>query len=244
MPDSLQPHRLQHARFPCPPLSPRVCSNSSPLSQWCYITISSSATLFSFCLQSFQALGDFSLSCLFTSSGQIIGASDSVSVLPMNIPDWLPLGLTGLISVESKGLSKISNTTIQKYNFFSTQPSLWSNSHNQTWLGKNHSFDYMDFVGKVMSLLFNTLSRLAIAFLPRSKRLLISWQQSLSALTLEPKKIKSVTASTFSPSTCQEVLGIDAMIFLQGVLNCVLLILHLLKGCNQYWVRELGLILS
>ena len=86
------------------------------------------------------------------------------------------------------------------------------------------------------------LSWIVIAFLPRSKWLLISWLQSLSALTLETKKLKSVTASTFSPSTCHELLGVDAMIFLQGVLNCVLLILHLLKGCNQYWVRELGLI--
>ena len=145
MPDSLQPHRLQHVRLPCPPPSPRVCSNSSPLSQWCYLTISSSASLFSFCLQSLQALGDFPISCLFTSGGQIIGAADSVSVLPMNIPGWLPLGLTGLISVQSKGLSRVfSNTTIWKCNFFSTQPSLWSNSNIWTWLGKNHSFDYMD----------------------------------------------------------------------------------------------------
>ena len=98
MSDSLWPHGLQHDRLPCPSLSPGVCSNSCPLSWWCYLTISSSATLFSFCLQSFPASGSFTMSQLFTSGGQSIGAS--ASVLPMNIQNWFPLGLTGLIILQ------------------------------------------------------------------------------------------------------------------------------------------------
>ena len=95
--DSLQPRGLQHARLPCPSLSPGVCSNSCPLSQWCYLTISSSVTPFSFCLQFFPASGSFPMSWLFT-SGQSIGASASALVLSMNIQSWFPLRLTGLIS--------------------------------------------------------------------------------------------------------------------------------------------------
>ena len=100
--DSLQPHELQHARLPYPPPSPGVCPNSCPLSQWCHPTISSSVVPFSSCLQSFPASGSFLMSQLFASGGQSIGAS--TSVLPMNIQDWFPLGLTGLISLQSKGL--------------------------------------------------------------------------------------------------------------------------------------------
>ena len=96
---------LQHTRLPCPPLSPIVHSNSYPLSHWCYLTISPSATLFSFCLQFFPAYGSFSMSQFFTWGGQSIGAS--ASVLPMNIQGWLPLGLTGLISLQSKELSRV-----------------------------------------------------------------------------------------------------------------------------------------
>ena len=117
------------------------------------------------CPQSFPASRSFPMSRLFTSGGQCIGAS--ASALPMNIQDWFPLGLTGLISLLSKGLSRVfSNTTVQKHQFFSTQPSLWSNSHICTWL---HSLARWTFVGKVMSLLFNTLSRFVIAFLSRGK---------------------------------------------------------------------------
>ena len=134
MSDSLWPPGLQHAKFRCPPLSSRVCSNSCPLSRWCYLTISSWATLFSFCLQSFPASGSFPMSWLFTSGGQSTGAS--ASVLPMNIQGWLPLGLAGLISLLSKGLSRVfSNTTVWKHQFFIPQPSLWSNSHIRTCLG-------------------------------------------------------------------------------------------------------------
>ena len=117
--DSFQPHELQHARPPCPSLSSGVCSNSCPLSQWCHSTISSSVAPFS-CPQSFPALGYFPVSHLFASGGRSIGASPSASVLPMNIQDWFPLGMTGLISLQSKGLSRVfSNTTVQKHHFFS-----------------------------------------------------------------------------------------------------------------------------
>ena len=130
MSDSLQPHELQHARLPCPSLSSRVCSNSCPLSRWCYLNFSSSATLFSFFLQSFSASGSFPVSWVFTSGGQNIRVSASASVLPMNIQGVFPLGWTGLISLLSNRLSRISSsTTIQKLRFFITQPSLWSSSH-------------------------------------------------------------------------------------------------------------------
>ena len=131
MSDSLQPQGLQHSRLPCPSLSPRVCSDSCPLSQWCYIIISSSAP-FSFCLQSFPASGSFPINWLFTSGSQSIGAS--ASVLPMNIQSWFPLGLVGLISLQSKGLSRVFSCTIWRHQFFNAQLSLRSNSHIHTQL--------------------------------------------------------------------------------------------------------------
>ena len=130
--DSLQPHGLQHARLPCPSLSPEACSSSCPLSWWCYPTILSSLVPFSSCLQSFSASGSFLMNWLFISGGQSIG--DSASVLPMNIQDWFPLGLSGLISLQSKGLSRVfSNTTVPKHQFFGAQSSLWFDSHIHTW---------------------------------------------------------------------------------------------------------------
>ena len=134
MPDSLQPHEPQYARPPCPSPAPRVHSNSCPLSQWCHPIISSSATPFSSCPQSCPASGSFQMSQFFTSGGQIIGVSASASVLPMNIQDWFPLGWIGWIILQSKGLSRVfSNTTVQKHQFFSAQPSSQSNSHIHTW---------------------------------------------------------------------------------------------------------------
>ena len=115
--------------------NPRTCSNSCPSSWWCHPTISSSVIPFSSCLHSFPALGSFLISQFFVSGGQSIGASVSASVLPVNIQDWFPLGLTGWISLQSKGLSRVfSNTTVQQHQFFGTQLSLWSNSHIHTWL--------------------------------------------------------------------------------------------------------------
>ena len=121
MSDSFQPHRLQHARLPCPSPSPQVCSDSCPLSLWCHPTISSSVTPFFSCLQSFPASGSFLMSWLFASGGRNIGASASTSVLPMNIQSWFPLGLTDLISLLCKGLPRVfSNTIARKHQFFST----------------------------------------------------------------------------------------------------------------------------
>ena len=132
--DSLQPHGLQYARLPCPSPAPKVYSNSCPLTRWCHLTISSSVIPFSSRLQSFPASGSFQMSRFFT-GGQSIGVSASTSVLPMNIQNWFPLGWTGLISLQSKELSRVFfNTTVQKHQFFKAQHSLYSNSHIHTWL--------------------------------------------------------------------------------------------------------------
>ena len=125
MSDSLQPHGLQHARPPCPSPTPGVYSDSCPLSRWCHPAISSSVIPFSSHIQSFPASGSFQMSQFFASSGQSTGVSASTSVLPMNTQDWSPLEWTGWISLQSKGLSRVSsNTTVQKYQFFCTQLSL------------------------------------------------------------------------------------------------------------------------
>ena len=179
----------------------RACSNSYPSSQWCDPTISSSVVPFSSCLQSFRALGSFQMSQLFTSGGQSIGVSASASVLPMNIQDWFPLGLTGWISLQSRGLSRVSsNTTV----FTSINSSAFSFLYSPTYIcvctyiyvyicmyshpymttGQTIALTRWTFVGKVMSLFFNMLYRFVIAFLPRSKHLLIPWLQSPSAVIL------------------------------------------------------------
>ena len=125
MSDSLRPHGLQHAMPPCPSPTLGACLNSCPLSRWFHPTISSSVIPFSSCLQSCPASRSFQMSQFFTSSGQSLGVSASTSVLPMNIQDWIPLGWTGWISLQSKGLSRVfSNTTVQKHQFFSAQLSL------------------------------------------------------------------------------------------------------------------------
>ena len=125
---------MQHTRLPCPSLSPEVCSNLCSLNQWCYPTISFSVAPFS-CPQSFPVSRSFPMSWLFASGGQSIGASASASVLPMSIQSWFPLGLIGLISLLSKTLSRIfSSTVVYRHQFFSNQPSLWSNSHIHKWL--------------------------------------------------------------------------------------------------------------
>ena len=148
---SFQPHGLQHTRPPCSSPSPRPCSSVCPLSRWCHPTISSSAAHISFCLPSFPASGSLPMSQLFASGGQSIGASASASVLPMNIQSWFPLGLTGLISLLSTGLSKVfSSTMVQKNQFFCAQLSLSSNSHIHTTTEKNHSFDYTDLCWKLV----------------------------------------------------------------------------------------------
>ena len=132
---SLWCHGLQHVRHPCSSPVPGVYSNSWPLSWWCHPTISSSVITFSSHLQSLSASGSFPMSQFFSWSGQNIGVAASTSVLPMNIQDWFTLGWTGWISLQSKGLSRVFfNTTSQKHKSYSTQLSLWSNSHIHTWL--------------------------------------------------------------------------------------------------------------
>ena len=146
--DSLWAHELQHTRPPCPSPTPGVHSNSCPLSRWCHPAISSSVVPFSSCPQCLPTSESFPMSQLFAWGGQSIGVSALASVLPKNTQDWSPLEWTGWISLQSKGLSRVfSNTTVQKHQFFGAQLSSQSNSHRRT------------FVGKVMSLLLNTLSR-------------------------------------------------------------------------------------
>ena len=206
--NSLWPHELQHTRPPCPSPNPGVYSNSCPLSWWCHPAISSPVIPFSSCPQSLPASGSFPTSQLFAWGGQSTGASASASVLQMNTQDWSPLGWTGWISLQSKGLSRVfSNTTVQKASivrhsaFFTVQL-----SHPYMTTGKTMALTRRTFVGKVMSLLFNMLSRLVITFLSRNKCLLISWLESPSAVILEPPKIKSDTVSTVSPSISHEVM--------------------------------------
>ena len=169
MSNSLRPHGLQHARLLCLSLSPGVCSNLHPLSQWCYLKILSSAAPFSFCSQSFPASGSFPTSQLFTSSGQSIGAS--ASVLPMNIHGWFPLRLTGLISSQCKGLWRVfSSTTIKQTSILHCSAFFMDQiSHLYMTTGKTIALTRQIFGSTVVSLLFNSLSRFVIAFLPRSK---------------------------------------------------------------------------
>ena len=170
-------HGLQHPRLPCPSPTPGAYSNSSPLHQWCHLTISSSVISFSSCPQSSLASRSFQMSQLFTSGGHSIRAS--ASVLPMNIQDWFPLGWTGWISLQFKGLSRVFSqhhsskaSIIWCSAFFIVQL-----SYPYMTIGKTIAFTRWTFVGKAMSLLFNMLSRMVMAFLPRSKHPLISWLQ-------------------------------------------------------------------
>ena len=142
---TLRPHESQHARPPCPSLTLRVHSDSRPSSQWCHPAISSSVVPFSSCPQSLTASESFPMSQLFAWGGQSIAVSASTSVLPMNTWNWSPLGWTGWISLQSKGLLRVfSNTILQKHHFFGSQLSSQSNSHICTWPLKNHSLDWTD----------------------------------------------------------------------------------------------------
>ena len=170
MSDSLRPHESQHARPPCPSPTPRLHWDSLPSSQWCHPAISSSVIPFSSCPQSFPASESFPMSQLFTWGGQSTGVSALASVLPMNTQDWFPLEWTGWIAFQSKGLSRSSPTPQLK----SINSSVLSFLHSPTLTsihdhGKTIALTRQTFVGKVMSLLFNMLSRLVITFLPRMK---------------------------------------------------------------------------
>ena len=157
MSSSLPPHGLQYARHFCPPLSLKLCSNSCPLNQWCYLTISSCAPLF-FCLQSCPVSGSFPMSRLFTTGGQSIEAS--ASVLPVNIQSWFPLGLTGLISLQSKEPSRVFSSPQFKSINSSVLSLLYGQlSYLYMTTGKTTALIIKNFVCKVMSLLFSVLSR-------------------------------------------------------------------------------------
>ena len=191
--DSLEPQGLQHTRLPCPLLSPGICSNLCLLSWWWHPTISVSVVPFFSYPQLFPASGSFPMSQLFTSGSQSIRASALASVLLLNIQGWFPWGLTGLISLQSKELSRIFSSSskasiLQCSAFFTVQL-----SYPYMTTGKTITLTIWTFVSKVMSLLFNILSRFVIAVFPRSKGVLISWLKSPSTMILEPMKIKSFT---------------------------------------------------
>ena len=189
--DSLRSHELQHASPPCPSPTPGVYPNLCPLSRWCHPAISSSVIPFSSCPKSFPALGSFPMSQLFPWVGQSTGVSASTSVLPMNTQDWSPLGWTGWISLQSKGLSSLLQHHSSKASIFLCSAFFPVQLSHPYMSGKTIALTRRTFVGKVVSLLLNMLSRLVITFLPRSKGLLISWLQLPPAVILEPQKIKS-----------------------------------------------------
>ena len=184
MSNFLRPHESQHARPPCPSPTPGVHPNSCALSWWCHPAVSSSVIVFSSCPQSLPASGSFPMSQLFAWGGQSIGVSASASVLPMNTQDWSPLVWTGWISLQPKGLSSLLQYHSSRASilwcsaFFTVQL-----SHPYMTTGKTIGLTRRTFVEKVMSLLFNMLSRLAVTFLPGSKCILISWLQSPSEVS-------------------------------------------------------------
>ena len=209
--DSLQPHESQHTRPPCPSPVPGVHSDSHPSSQWCHPAISSSVVPFSSCPQSLPPSESFPMSQLFAWGGQSTGVSASASFPPKKSQGWSPSEWTGWISLQSKGFSRAQFKSINSLVLsFLHNPTL--TSIHDYW--KNHSFANTgeDLCWQSNASAFNMLSRLVITFLPRSKRLLISWLQSPSAVILDPKKVKSDTVSTVSPSISHEVMGPDAMI--------------------------------
>ena len=208
--DSLQPHKSQHSRPPCPSPTPRVHPDSRPSSQWCHPAISSSVVPSSSCPQSLPASVFSNESTLhmrwpkyWSFSFSIIPSKEHPGLIFFRM-DWLDLAIQGTLkSLLQYHSSKAS--ILRRSAFFTVQP-----SHPYMTTGKTIALTREIFVGKVMSLLFNMLSRLVITFFPRSKRLLISWLQSPSAVILEPPKIKSDTVSTVSPSIFLEVMGPDA----------------------------------
>ena len=217
MSNSLQCHGLQHARPPCPSPTPGVYSNSCPSGWWCHPTISSSVTTFS-CLQSFPTSASFRMSPFFASGGQSIGVSASTSFLPMT-PRTVRMDWLDLPAVQGMLKSLLQHHSSKAPILLRSAFLIVQLSHPSMTVGKTIALTTETFVGKVMSLLFNMLSRLVIIFLPRSKCLLISWLQSPSAVILELQKIKSDTVSTVSPSISHEVMGPDTMILVFWILS-------------------------
>ena len=193
--DTLRPQGLLCLRLS------QVCSDSCSLSWWRYPNISSSAVPFFFCLTSFAAWGSFPTKQLFASGGQRTGASASASALLTNIQDWFPLlnDWLDLLAVQGTLKSLVQHHSTKASILWCSAFFMVQFSYSCMSAGKTIAVTKRTFVGKVMSLLFNMLSTFVIAFLPRSKGLLISWLQSSSAVILEPKKIKSTTVSIFSP---------------------------------------------
>ena len=220
MSNSLQSHGLQLTRLPCPSLSLKVCSNFVSIESvmlFNHLILSCPLLLLS---SIFPSIRVFLVSQLFTSGGQSIGVSASASVLPVSIQGWFPLGWTGLISLQSKGLSSHLKHHSSKASIPQCSAYFMVHlSHPFMTTGKTIALTIWTFVGKVMFLLLNMLSRFVIAFLLRSKHLLLSWLQSPSTVILKPKIIQSATVSIFSPSTCHEVMGSDAMIFVLWMLS-------------------------
>ena len=207
MSESLWPYGLQHARLPCPSPTPRVYSNSCPLSWWCHPINASSVKTHSPALSLSQHQGLFQWVTSSLLNGKSIAVYAPAIIFPVNIEGWFPSWLTGLICLPSSlHHNNLKTSIIWHSAFFMVQL-----SHPYMTTGKTIALIIRTFVGKVMSLLFNRLARLVITFLPKSKSLLISWLQSPSAVILEPKKIKSSTASMFSSSICHEVIGPDAI---------------------------------
>ena len=209
--DSLQPHGLQHSRLCCPPRSSRVCLNSCPLSRWCYLNISSSAAPFSFFFPSFPASESFPMSHLFALV---------VKVLELQLQHQYSSEYSGLISLDWLVWSPCSprdsqeSTPVSQFETINSSALslLYDPTLTSTTTEKIIALTWWAFVSKVMSLLFNMLSRSVITFLPRRKHLLILCLQSPSAVILESKIIKSATASTFSPSIYYEVIWPDTII--------------------------------
>ena len=200
MSDSLQLHGLQHTRLACPSLSPRVCSNSYPLSLWCHPTITSSVSPFSSCPQSFPASGSFPMSQFFTSGGWETGASASASVLSMNIQDWFPLGWTGWISLLSNGLSGVfSSTTVRKH---------------QTITGR----DLTSFFSPSSSQQSTGPEFVLISFVP-------SWTDlsgGLALMTLNARITTQKSRGPFSNRTCLSVSEATEIWFCSSVLELIL----------------------
>ena len=220
MPDSLRPHGLQHNRLRCPSLSPGVCSDSWLLSWWCYLTILSSAALspFPFNLSQNQGLfqwvsSSYKLAKYWSFCFRISPSNEYLGLISFMI-DWFDL-----LAVQGTLKSLLQHWNLKASVLWCSSFFVVQLSNLYTTTGKNIALTRQTFVGKVKSLLFNILSRFVIAFLPRSKNLLISWLQSLSALILEPKKRKSVSSSTFPLSICHDKIRTDAMILVFWMLS-------------------------
>ena len=206
-------------QLPCPSLYPLVFLNSCPLSQWCYPTISSLVDPFSSCLQSFPASGSFAMSSLSTLGDQSIGVSASASALPMNIQDWFSFRIDyfDLLAIEGTLRSLFQHHSLKATILWHSAFYMIQLSYPYMTTGKTVALTRRTFVGKVMSLVFNTHLGLS-KILFQGASVLILWLQSLSAVILEPKELKSVTAPVFPPSICHEGMGLDAMILVYWML--------------------------